>query len=654
MQILRRSSALRWWPPVCVLLCCFATDTANALESTWLYAVQISAVVQTFPPRITLSWPPAPSFSPDSATAYAVSRKGRDDTVWGAATMLSGSATNYIDTNVQVGATYEYQVIKQTVLGYIGTGYIYAGIQAPLTDDRGKLILIVANNHAAALSNELARLQSDLAGDGWQVIRHDVATNDAPSAVRNLIIADYNADPTYVKAVFLFGRVPILQSGPNLNYDGHQSRAMPADAYYGNMNGNWNGLPEFLPSDVELMVGRVDLFAMPGFGAPVPWPSELELLRNYLNKDHNWRHKLIPVQRRALMGDRRGAEGGEATASTGFRNFEPLVGPGNTILADTEENALPQNRWMSKLGASDYLWAYGCGGGDHTAISFLGTNSPIFSPYYWAYSTDVVGQDAKAVFVMVFGSWFGNWDDTDDFMRSFLATPTMGLAACMAGRPHWFVHHMGLGETIGYGTRLSMNNSTLYRSQTNELTRAIYISLMGDPTLRMEPVAPPGGLVATRNGTSVNLSWTASIDANQGYHVYRAPLSFGPFERLTGSTVLTTSFTDTDAGSGPLTYMVRAVKLEVNPSGSYFNASQGIFATIVAPVILTGENLTNNFVLSWNAQAGQNYRVLAKDDLDRALWTNLSGTLTANGTNLSWTDTNILVRARRFYQVASP
>src|SRR6185295_5536808 len=232
----------------------------------------------------------------------------------------------------------------------------------------------------------------------------------------------------------------------------------------------------YLPADVQLMVGRVDFDNMPGIGAPVPWPSEVELLRNYLNKDHNWRHRITQVPRRALMGNRRGDELGQATAASGYRNFEPFVGPGNIVEANISDISAPEVRWGPMLGAGSYLWAYGCGGGFPNGVSHLGTNGE----YNDLYSKDIVGQDAKAVFTMVFGSWFGEWDVTDDFMRSFLATPSVGLTCCMAGRPHWFVHHMGLGETIGYSTRLTMNNSTLYRSRSNAFTRAIYISLMGD------------------------------------------------------------------------------------------------------------------------------------------------------------------------------
>ena len=146
-------------------------------------------------------------------------------------------------------------------------------------------------------------------------------------------------------------------------------------------------------SDVELMVGRVDLFNMPGNGAPVPWPSEAELLRNYLNKDHAWRHKLLSVTRLALMGNRDGDKGGEAAAACGYRNFQPFVGPGNILEANVQDNAPVAQRWISVVTSNRYLWAYGNGGGDAALISQLGTHGL----YNDMWSTDIVGQDARAV-----------------------------------------------------------------------------------------------------------------------------------------------------------------------------------------------------------------------------------------------------------------
>lgn len=625
-------------------------------DDTWVFAVQISAAFQVSPPQITLHWEPD-SYGPDSYTVY---RKSRDATSWGSPlATLPGSALSFTDTSVTVGTTYEYGIVKVVLNagGYRGYGYIYTGINAPVIENRGKLLLVVATNATAGLSTELARLQSDLSGDGWQVVRHDVSSNDTPANVRTIITNDYYADPANVNSLFLFGHVPVLQSG-NLNYDTHGARPFPADAYYGDVNNDWPtnvaSSPSYMPSDIKLMIGRVDLANMPGNGAPSPWPNETELLRNYLNKDHNWRFKLISVQRRALIADRFGVANGQC-AATGWRNFEPFVGPGNISQADISDGAPNNQRWISLITAGSYLWTYGCGGGQDTSISELGTNGQ----YNDVWSTDVVGQDAKAVFVMVNGSHMAAWDHADNIMRSVMATPSVGLTCCLAGQPHWFLHHMALGEPIGFGTRLTMNNSTLYQSYSNDFPRAIYLSLMGDPTLRMEPVAAPSSLTGAAGPGGVTLKWSPSSDAVAGYHVYRAAASAGPFARLTTALLTGTNFTDTTASSGVYTYMVRAVNLESHYSGSYFNPSQGIFATVTAaslapPMTIIAKRTNNNFVLTWNSQSGFAYRVQCKSNLNEAAWAELSDSIPGADGTTSWTDTNILSRPQRLYRVASP
>src|SRR5438552_5098757 len=201
------------------------------------------------------------------------------------------------------------------------------------------------------------------------------------------------------------------------------------------------------------------------------------------------------------------------------------------------------------LAAGPYLWAYGCGGGSYTSMSGMGTHGI----YGDVWSTDIVGQNAKAVFFMMFGSWLGEWDSTDNIMRSALATPSMGLTCAWAGRPHWYYHHFALGEPIGYCARLTQNNSGLYQNQVNQTMRGIHIALMGDPTLRAHPVAPPAWANASASG-SVNVSWGAAADSIIGYHVYRAGSAAGPFTRLTGAPVTGASFNDV-GGSTAFTYM---------------------------------------------------------------------------------------------------
>jgi hypothetical protein len=95
----------------------------------------------------------------------------------------------------------------------------------------------------------------------------------------------------------------------------------------------------------------------------------------------------------------------------------------------------------------------------------------------------------------------------------------------------------------------------------------------------MHIVAPASTLtVATNSSGGSELSWTASPDNVLGYHVYSARSSAGPFTRLTTNLVTGTNYTDAMVTTN--VYMVRAVKLEVSASGTYYNASQGIFQSL--------------------------------------------------------------------------
>ncbi len=402
-----------------------------------------------------------------------------------------------------------------------------------------------------------------------------------------------------MKAVFLFGHVPVAYSG-DIVPDGHAPHhqgAWPCDGFYGDMDGVWTdnsvndtsaadartrNVPgdgkydqSTFPAPIKLMVGRVDLADMPGrqtWGGAATFPSELELLRNYLNKDHSFRQKQFDVPRRGLVGDYFGARDGEAFAASGWRNLASFFEAANvTTLPD-------QGTWISTLSSNSYLWAYGCGPGSYTSIGGLGNSDT----YHDGVTTELVKNDVKAVFTLLFGSWLGDWDSEDNLQRAVLALPSYGLTCACSGRPHWFLQHMALGETIGYGARLTQNNGPtgLYRNEMNSCAGQIHIALMGDPTLRMHIVAPPSRLTSSIDDKGVNLSWLASLDSVLGYHVYRASDTDGPFTRLTTSPIATTSYTDASPSATPSSiYMVRAVKLEVSASGSYYNASQGAFLT---------------------------------------------------------------------------
>jgi len=162
-----------------------------------------------------------------------------------------------------------------------------------------------------------------------------------------------------------------------------------------------------------------------------------------------------------------------------------------------------------------------------------------------------------------------------------------------------------------------------------------HIALMGDPTLRQQQVAPPTALTATSASGRINLAWTPSTDSVLGYHVYRATNAAGPFPRVSTSVLTTPAFSDPSPLAGTNTYIVRAVKLETTPSGTFTNQSQGLFvsasasATTPLPVKLSLTKQPAAMLLSWPSQIGQTYRVVYNSRLNDTNWTQLGSTITA-------------------------
>jgi hypothetical protein len=203
-----------------------------------------------------------------------------------------------------------------------------------------------------------------------------------------------------------------------------------------------------------------------------------------------------------------------------------------------------------------------------------------------------------SIFNALFGSWFGDFDQVGNLMRSYLGakpiqTPNGALVGgplvvLQGSRPNWFLHPMGLGEPISTSLLIAQNSPAIYQP-TNVYSRTINAALMGDPTLTMTIVKPVSNLrVQTNAGyTARNLTWDASGDAASsgflGYYVYRSGSPDGPFTRITSNYVTGTSYTDPLSGLGKIYYMVRAVKTETTASGTYINASTGILAGSKGP-----------------------------------------------------------------------
>ncbi|MCS6927856.1 MAG: SprB repeat-containing protein, partial [Saprospiraceae bacterium] len=537
--------------------------------------VPITVTTNSNPPSITLTFPARPT-----DTLTVIGRKLINQTQW-QAIRLPSNATTFTDVNVSVGVGYEYIVVKRgTGVPNTRIGLTYAGIQVASPTYRGKLVLIVDNVLSGPLAAELSRFVQDLRGDGWQVIRHDInVATSTVSSVKAILRNEYNKDPENVVAALLFGNIPVPYSG-NIAPDGHTDHqgAWPTDYYYGDMdesawtdntvnnsnaarpaNRNVPGDGKFdqslTPTLAEIVVSRVDFSNLTtGWGV-----SQTELYRRYLNKNHAFRTGAYKPANQTLVDDNFGFFNEEAFAQNGFRNGYTLTGPTSVQALDFFNDT--KNR--------SFLLGYGCGAGTYTSANGVGTSAN--------FQTDSV----NIVFSMLFGSYFGDWDfENNPFMPSALASKGGILTCSWAGRPNWHLHHMALGEPIMTSTFWVWLNSFLQFPvyPPNLGSGLIHAGLLGDPTLRAHAVRPARNLTATAKCGSIQLSWEASPDAQLGYLVYWAEHPDSVYQ-LISNPVIGTSFIDSFPISGNNYYMVRALRLEQVPTGSYFNQSTGIFAS---------------------------------------------------------------------------
>ncbi len=571
------------------LLAFFALVTIPLFSQTTQDAVvKLAATVDVVEPKVTLTWDnPAPS-------DIVLFRRDKDDLAWYVLYQENpNTATSFEDVFVSVGQTYEYG-IQRLINGVYAFGYITVPVEAPVVDYRGTMSVFVEAALEAPLATELERLRLDLIGDGWQLVWHSAPNTSTVASIKSQIVDDYTSQGS--NAVFLFGEIPVPYSG-NTAWDGHSDHqgAWPADSYYGDIqSADWTdnsvnnvtpSRPEndnvpgdgkfdvsYVPSHSELVVGRVDFsnLSEATFGT-----TRVVLYRRYLDKNHNWRSKQYTVTERALVDDNFGYFNGEAFAANGYRNGYPLVGVSNVVAGD----------FFNDTDDQSFLFAYGTGGGWYTSANGVGTSAQ--------FASDTV----NVVFTQLFGSYHGDWDySPNPFMMSALASKGGILNCGWAGRPHWFSHHLGAGETIGYCYKETQNSceNPGYFGTFGEC--GAHITLLGDPSVRAQIVAPVSNVAASQNCNEVEITWAASTQTDVlGYHVYRSTSLNGYYERQSADPVSGLAFTDEFPESGTNFYLVKAVVREETPSGIFFNTSTGISTSIdyvqpTPPVANAGPN----------------------------------------------------------------
>jgi autotransporter-associated beta strand protein len=154
----------------------------------------------------------------------------------------------------------------------------------------------------------------------------------------------------------------------------------------------------------------------------------------------------------------------------------------------------------------------------------------------------------------------------------------------------------------------------------------------------------PSGLTVTPGTTQNTLSWTALTNAIS-YNVYRSATAGGT-PSLLASGVLTTSYTDTTAGSGATWYYSVSA---VNPAGESPQSGQvaGVTIDSNAPSGLTATASNGQVALSWTANGATTYNV------KRSLTSGSGYVALANVATASYADTTAANGTTYYYVVSA-
>ncbi len=626
-------------------------------------------------PSITINW-----FNYGFADNFVIFKKLANATTWGnpLQSIIDTSVNKFTDYNVKIGTKYEYQIIatgKKLVkvndsttayVNFSATGYITTGIEVVPNLTKGTVLILVDETMNEGLSNELNQMKADLIQEGYNVVmatapRADTFDKSKVISTKNIINDIYTQNPN-LSNVILIGRIAVPYSG-YLAPDGHKDHygAWPADVYYAVNNSFWTdktvnnsdasraenkniiGDGKFDQTTlatnivVPYAVGRIDFSKMEMFFDSSFANPEMELVRRYLSRNHQWRTNQLEVVWKGVVDDNFSAQSyPEGFAASGWRAFTNFFDR-NDVIADD---------FITTLSTEPYLWSYGCGGGSYTSAGGIGN------------STNMKENKINGIFSLLFGSYFGDWDVKNNFLRSVMAADPGALTIAWSGRPHWFFHKMNLGEPIGTSLLATQNNNNLYypniyyNSQyPNGIlytsgTRQVHIGLLGDPTLRMfnTNAIPPTELSVVENADgTITLKWVAPEGQNsKKYVIYRNTDKNTNYVLLTDKPIEETKFIDNFLYDGTLNYMVMSLELDTSRSGTFYNQSLPITGSVktvsvdeeIAEFSIFPNPVIDNLNISFVANANQSI-IEISDIQGNIIYHQIMETSINNSANLS-------------------
>ena len=272
---------------------------------------------------------------------------------------------------------------------------------------------------------------------------------------------------------------------------------------------------------ISIQIGRIDMSNMPSFGS-----SDSALLANYLDKLHAYKTGTTQMVNKSLIDDNWGYMGGEAFSAAAWRDFTTMFG-----------DSIVTTDYVTSTKQQCYAFTWGGGAGTYTSAGGIGNTQ--------SFTNDSIQQ----IFTMLFGSYFGDWDSENNFLRAPLASRKGGLTSVWSGRPHWHFHHRPLGKQLVMLPNLPKTIITKQRNSIwlciQQLTNLCAYCPNGRSFVALEHAQRSGAVNAstTPDSLQVKLTWNKVADAT-GYYVLRTNNLNSGFDSLTMVSTNDTSYSD--------------------------------------------------------------------------------------------------------------
>ncbi len=550
----------------------------------------VSAQVSKDPLSIRLQWPTVKD------RTYEVNRRLSTRELW-EPLLDDVQGIELVDSSPDLmdGRVYEYSIAPKQTQG--GIRQIEVAAYTPPNHNKGKVLLLVDQTHWSALETDLNYFVEDLQMDGWQVVmvkapRH-LDSRWSPNVkriakVKALIQEHLGAPVKGVKMAILIGHVAVPYSG-YVAIDGHTLRgddhrgAWSCDAYYGDIDGIWHdnavdhinrthapasnipGDGKFdenqLPTRLEIAIGRIDFANLPSLNNGVlrnrsvkKSKMEVELIRQYLNKNHAFRFGSLHFEPETLikshLPDNMSRPFNQSAIENASRWFA-LV-PGEIRTGDGFQDA----------GRS--LWAFMAGrSGSASFASGIRRTRDFNQP----------NKTPRSAFMMLYSSWHGDWNVSDAFLRACLASLDTGLAAMSGLVGPWHLQSLGRGECLGFAYLQSANQSP------HSATRAL--AILGDPTLGNYFTSPVSGLKVSMTESERRLNWSLpELKEIEGVYVYRLDQDQDRYMLLDRLSTGMTQWTLPEDMPRRQRFMVRVARWIHSSSGVFAHLSPGVTVVV--------------------------------------------------------------------------